>query len=75
MNEDKKEDNFKITNFKSVKYFFEKNDSKNVKLLLYEMKKENIKLNDKEIKTLTVFPNDASASFGEFEVLTLIFFV
>ena len=28
----------------------------------------SIKYNDKEIKTLTVFPNDASASFGEFEV-------
>ena len=68
LNEDKKEDNFKITNFKSVKYFFEKNDSKNAKLLLYEMKKENIKLNDKEIYDLI----DLSCKNRNIELLKLL---
>ena len=68
LNEDKKEDNFKITNFKSLKYFFEKNDSKNVKLLLCEMKKENIKLNDKEIYDLI----DLSCKNRNIELLKLL---
>ena len=68
LNEDKDKNNIAHNNYQSLKYFFEVNDINNIRLLINQMKKENKKLDTKEIYNLI----DISCKNRNFESLKLL---